>query len=190
MAHGRADLAYDFLTAYLEVSGDYDGLDVLRFYPSIAPSSAPKSRAIKAAQKSATDGHYALAPYLKTARDLVAPRGAAARHHARPLGQRQDTRDAGARSAACAPFECARISSANGCTASPRARIRAPPSAEGSTTRARPHAPTRGSPRSRPPRCATGSTRSSTRPSCAGPSATHFRGSRNSTARASRSSTA
>jgi aminoglycoside phosphotransferase family enzyme/predicted kinase len=29
---GRADLAYRFLNAYLEVTGDYDGLGVLRFY--------------------------------------------------------------------------------------------------------------------------------------------------------------
>ena len=32
MAHGRRDLAFGFLDAYLEVSGDYDGLDVLRYY--------------------------------------------------------------------------------------------------------------------------------------------------------------
>jgi len=32
MAHGRADLAYALLSAWLEENGDYDGLDVLRFY--------------------------------------------------------------------------------------------------------------------------------------------------------------
>src|SRR5690606_40092177 len=32
LAHGRADLAFPFLTRYLEAGGDYDGLKVLRFY--------------------------------------------------------------------------------------------------------------------------------------------------------------
>src|SRR5690606_19883033 len=32
LAHGRADLAFPFLTRYLESGGDYDGLEVLRFY--------------------------------------------------------------------------------------------------------------------------------------------------------------
>jgi uncharacterized protein len=32
LAHGRRDLAYGFLDAYLEAGGDHDGLDVLRFY--------------------------------------------------------------------------------------------------------------------------------------------------------------
>jgi len=32
MAHERADLAYAFLSAWLEENGDYDGLEVLRFY--------------------------------------------------------------------------------------------------------------------------------------------------------------
>ena len=74
VAHGRADLAYDFLTAYLEASGDYDGLDVLRFYAVHLALVRTKVRALKAAQKSATAGHSALAPYLETARDFVAPR--------------------------------------------------------------------------------------------------------------------
>jgi len=73
-AHGRADLAYDFLTAYLEASGDYDGLDVLRFYAVHLALVRTKVRALKAAQKSATPRHAALAPYLETARDFVAPR--------------------------------------------------------------------------------------------------------------------
>ncbi len=32
MAHGREDLAYTFLNAYLEQTGDYQGIAVLRFY--------------------------------------------------------------------------------------------------------------------------------------------------------------
>jgi hypothetical protein len=31
-AHGRRDLAFGFLDSYLEAGGDFDGLDVLRFY--------------------------------------------------------------------------------------------------------------------------------------------------------------
>jgi aminoglycoside phosphotransferase family enzyme/predicted kinase len=73
-AHGRADLGYDFLTAYLETSGDYDGLDVLRFYAVHLALVRTKVRALKAAQKSAPPGRSALAPYLETARDFVARR--------------------------------------------------------------------------------------------------------------------
>lgn len=32
LAHGRRDLAFGFLDAYLDASGDHDGLDVLRYY--------------------------------------------------------------------------------------------------------------------------------------------------------------
>jgi len=74
VAHGRADLGYEFLTAYLEASGDYDGLDVLRFYAVHLALVRTKVRALKAAQKSGTAGHSALAPYLETARDFVAHR--------------------------------------------------------------------------------------------------------------------
>lgn len=73
-AHGRADLAYDFLTAYLEASGDYDGLDVLRFYAVHLALVRTKVRALKRAQKPARARHASLAPYLETARDFVAPR--------------------------------------------------------------------------------------------------------------------
>ena len=31
-AHGRTDLAYEVLNRYLEVGGDYGGVDVLPFY--------------------------------------------------------------------------------------------------------------------------------------------------------------
>jgi uncharacterized protein len=74
-AHGRADLAYDFLTAYLEASGDYDGLDVLRFYAVHLALVRTKVRALKAAQKpAAAAGGAELDRYLETARDFVAPR--------------------------------------------------------------------------------------------------------------------
>jgi aminoglycoside phosphotransferase family enzyme/predicted kinase len=73
-AHGRADLAYDFLTSYLETSGDYEGLDVLRFYAVHLALVRAKVRALKAAQKSTSSDHAALAPYLETARGFVAQR--------------------------------------------------------------------------------------------------------------------
>ncbi len=94
-AHGRADLAYDFLTAYLEASGDYDGLDVLRFYAVYLALVRAKVRALKRrAEVRARPAAPTLAPYLETARDLVAPRTPLLVDHAWALGQRQDTRDA------------------------------------------------------------------------------------------------
>ena len=73
-AHGRDDLAYDFLTAYLEAGGDYDGLDVLRFYAVHLALVRAKVRALKAAQKAAEAGRAEIGPYLEVARDVVAPR--------------------------------------------------------------------------------------------------------------------
>jgi len=74
LAHGRGDLAYSFLTRYLEESGDYDGLKVLRFYLVHRALVRAKVRAIKAEQGAAEPGRDALAPYLAVANDLVAPR--------------------------------------------------------------------------------------------------------------------
>ena len=73
-AHGRTDLAYEFLTSYLEAGGDYGGLDVLRFYVVHLALVRAKVRALKAAQKHAEVGRAEIAPYLNTARDFVAPR--------------------------------------------------------------------------------------------------------------------
>ena len=70
IAHGRADLAYDFLNRYFEVSGDYGGIDVLRFYLVHRALVRAKVRAIKAAQA----GHDVRAdPYIETAHDLCRP---------------------------------------------------------------------------------------------------------------------
>ncbi len=49
----RADLAYDFLNAYLQISGDYAGMGVLRFYLGYRAMVMAKVCAIRAAQ---TDG--------------------------------------------------------------------------------------------------------------------------------------
>ena len=73
-AHGRADFAYEFLTAYLEAGGDYEALDVLRFYLVYRALVRAKVRALKAAQRSAEAGRAEVGPYLDTARELVAPR--------------------------------------------------------------------------------------------------------------------
>jgi len=73
-AHGRSDLAFVFLNRYLEASGDYDSLEVLRFYLVYRALVRAKVRAIKAAQNAAESGRDALEPYLTAARGVVAPR--------------------------------------------------------------------------------------------------------------------
>ena len=74
LAHGRADLAYAFLTRYFEERGDYDGLAVLRFYLVNRALVRAKVRALKAAQQHAERGRDATAPYLRLASELIAPR--------------------------------------------------------------------------------------------------------------------
>jgi aminoglycoside phosphotransferase family enzyme/predicted kinase len=74
LAHERPALGYLFLTAYLEAGGDYDGLEVLRFYLVHRALVRAKVRAIKAEQKKAESGRDTLAPYLAVARELVRPR--------------------------------------------------------------------------------------------------------------------
>ena len=71
-AHDRGDLAYEVLSRYLEVSGDYGGTDVLPFYLVYRALVRAKVAAIKRAQ-SAADGHEA-ERYLATAIDLAAPK--------------------------------------------------------------------------------------------------------------------
>ena len=69
-AHERPDLAYEFLNRYLEVGGDYGGIDVLPFYLVYRALVRAKVAAIKQAQ-SAADGHDA-ERYLETAVELAA----------------------------------------------------------------------------------------------------------------------
>jgi predicted kinase len=71
-AHGRADLAYEFASRYLEAGGDYGGIDVLPFYRVQRALVRAKVAAIKRAQ-SAADGHEP-ERYLDTALDLAAPK--------------------------------------------------------------------------------------------------------------------
>jgi aminoglycoside phosphotransferase family enzyme/predicted kinase len=68
-AHDRADLACEFLNRYLEVGGDYCGIDVLPFYLVYRALVRAKVAAIKQAQ-SAADGHDA-ERYLQTALELA-----------------------------------------------------------------------------------------------------------------------
>jgi len=71
-AHGRTDLAYEFLNRYLEVSGDYGGADVLGFYLVYRALVRAKVAAIKRAQSAADD--HGVERYLATGLDLTAPK--------------------------------------------------------------------------------------------------------------------
>jgi hypothetical protein len=66
----RADLAHAFLNGYFEVSGDYDGIHVLRYYLVYRALVRAKVDAIKSAQmrRSRTGNTY-----LRAARELAAP---------------------------------------------------------------------------------------------------------------------
>jgi hypothetical protein len=70
-AHGHANLAYEFLNRYFEESGDYAGLDVLRFYLVYRALVRAKVAAIKRAQ-SASDERDS-AGYVDTALALASP---------------------------------------------------------------------------------------------------------------------
>jgi aminoglycoside phosphotransferase family enzyme/predicted kinase len=73
IAHGRGDLAYTFLNHYLEVTGDYGAVDVLRFYLVYRALVRAKVCAIKAAQHAHAADHNPFGPYLTTASALAAP---------------------------------------------------------------------------------------------------------------------
>jgi hypothetical protein len=73
LAHGRRDLAFAFIARYLEAGGDYQGIEVLRFYLVYRAMIRAKVRAIKAAQAPEADRHE-LIPYFDAARQLLAPR--------------------------------------------------------------------------------------------------------------------
>ncbi|HZF27868.1 MAG TPA: AAA family ATPase [Gammaproteobacteria bacterium] len=73
LAHERADLAYAFLTRYLEAGGDYAGLAVQRYYLVYRALIRAKVRALKVAQRHAERGREAPARYLALASELIAP---------------------------------------------------------------------------------------------------------------------
>ena len=53
--HGRADMAWRFLNAYLETSGDYAGVGVLRFYLGYRAAVRAKVAAMRASQSAGRD---------------------------------------------------------------------------------------------------------------------------------------
>lgn len=70
IAHARPDLAFAFLTRYLETTGDYEGIPGLRFYLRHRALVRAKVRALKSAQTGGDHAHEAVAAYLATARRL------------------------------------------------------------------------------------------------------------------------
>ncbi len=75
VAHGRRDLAFEFLNRYLEVTGDYAGLEVLPFYLVYRALVRAKVRLLKAAQaRGGTDFEGRVRPYLLLADELIRPR--------------------------------------------------------------------------------------------------------------------
>jgi hypothetical protein len=75
MAHDRAGLAHELLNRYLEVTGDYAGLEVFRFYLVHRALVRAKVAAIKGAQRAAaTDDVAAQADgYIRCASRLIQP---------------------------------------------------------------------------------------------------------------------
>jgi aminoglycoside phosphotransferase family enzyme/predicted kinase len=71
IAHEEAGFAHDFLNRYLEESGDYAGVDVLRFYLVYRALVRAKVAAIKRAQSAAEERDSA--GYVKTALALISP---------------------------------------------------------------------------------------------------------------------
>lgn len=68
-AHERPDLAHAFLNDYLHHTGDYEGLEVLRFYQVYRALVRAKIASIRAGQRgeAATDEYRALAGYVALA---------------------------------------------------------------------------------------------------------------------------
>lgn len=77
LAHGRADIAFPFLTRYLEAGGDYDGLAVLRFYLVQRALVRAKVCALRPRDAEGANGSArppGLTDYLALAARLAAPR--------------------------------------------------------------------------------------------------------------------
>lgn len=72
LAHGRRDLAYGFLDAYLEATGDHDGLDVLRLYLVYRAVVRALVHALRSAAQVRGAGLGAM-DYLRLAQRLAAP---------------------------------------------------------------------------------------------------------------------
>jgi predicted kinase len=78
---GRPDLAHRFLNAYLEITGDYDGLSVLRFYLVYRAMVRAKISRLRARQLAPGAGQFAALAeyrdYLRIARRYARPSGPA-----------------------------------------------------------------------------------------------------------------
>lgn len=70
---GRHDLAYAFLNAYCQASGDYAGLSVLRFYLAYRAMVMAKVTAIRAAQLAKPAASEQCERYLALAKSYCAP---------------------------------------------------------------------------------------------------------------------
>jgi aminoglycoside phosphotransferase family enzyme/predicted kinase len=72
LAQGRGDLAFEFLNRYFEITGDYAGLEVLRFYLVYRALVRAKVRAVKATQAGRTaELEKRVRPYLELAESLT-----------------------------------------------------------------------------------------------------------------------
>jgi aminoglycoside phosphotransferase family enzyme/predicted kinase len=69
----RADLAFEFLSAYLESTGDYRGMRLLRYYMVYRALVRAKVKAIAAGQHGDPDATAASARYLEVAERLMQP---------------------------------------------------------------------------------------------------------------------
>jgi aminoglycoside phosphotransferase family enzyme/predicted kinase len=75
LAQGRSDLAFEFLNRYFEITGDYAGLEVLRFYLVYRALVRAKVRALKAEQAGrAAELAARVGPYLELAESLTRQR--------------------------------------------------------------------------------------------------------------------
>ena len=120
--HKRPDLAARFLTAYLEATGDYEGLGVLRFYLVYRAMVRAKVARFRMRQLESPDEREQVHAEYRRFIDAGAPSQSTAagrhHHHPRPGRQRQDDlRAMGGRTHRSASA-FAPTSNASGCTVS------------------------------------------------------------------------
>ena len=117
---GRPDFANRFLNAYLEITGDYEGLRVLRFYVvyrALVRAMVACERARQVGLGAAADADLALAANTSSSRrKVLRPAMAADRDHPRLFRLRQDDRRPRVSSSGMARCASAPTSSASACT--------------------------------------------------------------------------
>ena len=127
---GRADLGHRFLNAYLEITGDYAGLSVLRFYLAYRAMVRAMVARLRAVQLGSGDARRAvLAEYhgYVESGPVLRPTAATGNHsHAWSCRVRQDDPLAGACWRCWARYGSAPMSSANACMGIGRATDRQP----------------------------------------------------------------